>query len=223
MRCYRFSCFLLYSFNFWEGGSVVFFHCPQGLWTPRVTHLQLWVISAQTRLTPFKGEYLQPNGLRNKNATLHVHSFARAGLAHAPRWEPKALNSACREEGICLCCSKRKHLLCYCSTWPFAILDKAIQGCAPKVCCPHDLPSITSCVQAGCSAGFRGDPLFALKAGSADKTAPCNPLLQLCGAAPCAPLLTGGAAMGDRPQGWFFHNRKENWSQYCITAPWLCT
>lgn len=73
--------------------------------------------------------------------------FASIGLAHALRREAKASNPACREEGICLCYSERKYLPCYCSAWPFAICDKVFKGCAPKVCCPPDPPSITGGTQ----------------------------------------------------------------------------
>lgn len=71
--------------------------------------------------------------------------FVNIELAHALSREPKASDLASREEGICLLYSKRKYLLCYCSTWPFAIFDKVFKGCAPKVCCPLDPSSITGC------------------------------------------------------------------------------
>lgn len=182
--------FLLYSFNFWEGGRAIFFHHLSGLWTSGVTHLQLQVISAQTWLSPFKGECLEPNGLRSKNATLHVHSFDSVGLAHAPRRESKA----CREEGICaavkgsICCVIVAHGLL-----PSLIKQsRAVHPKSAALLTLHQSPAV--CRLDAVLAPEVIHCLLWKRKVQRDKAAPCSPLLQLWGAAPCAPQMAGGVS-----------------------------
>lgn len=97
----------------------------------------------------FNDNLTSPLSLGNKVQSylffyLWIRGFSSVCAVNCKSWIT-AVDLANWEEGICLLYSKRKYLQCYCSTWLFAIFDKAFERHAPKVYCPLDPSSIISC------------------------------------------------------------------------------